>query len=87
MNYQFCVITEVPPGNDAPLFMETASDPIMTPVFEVGELHIVCACHGREIGYPGRKPSKWDIQYMIFDDIEEAVAEARRAFQELVSKL
>ncbi len=73
MAYQFCVITEVPPGYG--------------PAFEVGELMVV-GHDGREIGYPQRKPSKWDhLGYQIFDTVEEAAEVARRIYNAMLNKL
>lgn len=45
----------------------------MTPVFHLGEI-IVLDDSGREVGYPGRKPSKWFITCEEFDNVEDAVA-------------
>lgn len=47
------------------------------PVFEVGEV-LICR-EGREIPYPGRKPSKWGVQYETFDGVEDALTRARQA--------
>lgn len=41
-------------------------------VFSVGEI-VICDENGREIGYPGRKPSKWYVSYEIFDNLNEAI--------------
>lgn len=43
------------------------------PVFEKGEIVICDVGNGREVGYPGRKPSKWDVEYDIFDNLDDAV--------------
>ena len=50
---------------------------VRRPVFYVGELLLLDE-YGREIGYPGRKPGRWDISYETFpcDRWEDA---ARRA--------
>lgn len=45
------------------------------PVFHVGEILILNE-GGREISGLGRKPSKWDIEYEVFDMIEGAVQRA-----------
>lgn len=45
------------------------------PVFSVGEILILDA-DGREIGYPGRKPSKWSVEVESFDTAEAATARA-----------
>ena len=44
--------------------------------FEEGEI-IICDDSGREVCYPGRKPSKWDVEYEIFDNLDNAVERAR----------
>ena len=44
-------------------------------VFEAGEILIVDD-NGREVGYPGRKPSKWSVEYEEFDDLDKAVSAA-----------
>lgn len=46
---------------------------LRTPVFHVGEI-LILAESGRELGYPGRKPSKWDVDVEYVDTLEEAVA-------------
>lgn len=53
------------------------------PVFHVGEILILDAETGREVGYPGRKPSKWFIRIEEFDqDLEGAIRRAREVFEE-----
>jgi hypothetical protein len=47
------------------------------PVFHLGEVLIMDDDTGREIPYPGRKPSKWSVTCEEFDDVEAAVARAR----------
>lgn len=42
-------------------------------VFEVGEIVICDAVDGREVCYPGRKPSKWAVSFEIFDNLDDAV--------------
>lgn len=49
---------------------------LRAPVFSVGEV-LVCADGERESGYPGRKPSKWHVDYESFDTAEDAVARAQ----------
>lgn len=48
---------------------------LKTKVFEVGEI-IICDESGREVCYPGRKPSKWIVEYEIFDSLDDAVLKA-----------
>ena len=48
--------------------------PIKVPVFEEGEI-LVCDDAGIEVGKE-RKPWKWDVEYEMFDDVEEAVKKA-----------
>ena len=43
------------------------------PVFEEGEIVICDVIAGREVGYPGRKPGKWAVEYEIFDNLDDAV--------------
>lgn len=43
------------------------------PVFEEGEIVICNAEYGREVCYPGRKPTKWDVEYEVFDNLDDAV--------------
>jgi len=44
-----------------------------TAVFEKGEIVICNINNGREVCYPGRKPSKWDVEYDVFDNLDNAV--------------
>lgn len=48
-----------------------------TPVFEEGEIVICDIEAGREVCYPGRKPSKWDVEYDIFDNLDDAVKKSQ----------
>jgi len=48
---------------------------LRTPVFSVGEI-LILGPDGREIGSPGRKPSKWGVTCEHFDDLDTAVARA-----------
>lgn len=47
-----------------------------TVVFHVGEL-LVLDDDDREIGYPGRAPYKWGIEFETFHDLEQAAARAQ----------
>ncbi len=47
---------------------------VQTPVFTVGE--ILITQNGREIAGKGRKPSKWDVEYESFDDLNDALVRA-----------
>lgn len=47
------------------------------PVFTLGEILILDSPSGREVDGIGRKPSKWDIAYVTFDTIDEAITRAR----------
>jgi hypothetical protein len=42
------------------------------PVFHVGEI-LILDDSGREISYPGRKPSKWDVEVHSCETLEEAI--------------
>lgn len=50
------------------------------PVFHVGEVLIV-NLDGREIAYPQRKASKWDVGYEMFDELEPALERAREVYE------
>jgi hypothetical protein len=50
------------------------------PVFHVGEILILDES-GREIGYPGRKPGKWDVEIEEFFYLDQAVVRAREVFE------
>lgn len=45
---------------------------LRVPVFHVGEV-LVLDDNGREIPYPGRKPSGWDVTYETFDVVDDAI--------------
>lgn len=45
------------------------------PVFNVGEV-LLLDDNGREIPYPGRKPSKWSVTCEEFDTVERALKRA-----------
>jgi len=47
-------------------------------VFHVGEV-LLLDDNGREIPYPGRKPSKWSVTCEEFDTVEAALDRAREA--------
>jgi len=47
------------------------------PVFEEGEIVICDIDIGREVCYPGRKPSKWGVVYDVFDSLDNAVKRAK----------
>lgn len=51
------------------------------PVFNVGEI-LILDRSGREVGYPGRKPSKWDVRCEFFDDLDLAVKRSKEVFEE-----
>lgn len=53
----------------------------MTSVFNVGEILIVNES-GREIPFPGRKASKWDVVYEEYDDLEVALERSEKVFNE-----
>ena len=46
------------------------------PVFKLGEILIMDHEYGRTIP-DGRKPSKWDVQYECFDNIDDAITKAK----------
>lgn len=53
------------------------------PVFHVGEILILDLESGREVGYPGRKPAKWQIEIEEFGmDLHGAIARAAEVFGE-----
>lgn len=47
------------------------------PAFHVGEILILDEPGGREVGYPGRKPSKWFVEVAEYADLDTAVTRAR----------
>jgi len=61
-------VKRIPGKNDTTVF------PIKEENFRVGELLVVDAEYEREISYPCRKPSKWLVEYKIFNTLDEAVA-------------
>lgn len=48
-----------------------------TEVFSLGEILILDETYGREIGGAGRKPSKWDVDVLHTDSLDEAIAKSR----------
>lgn len=48
---------------------------IRVPVFQEGEILIIDKS-GREIAGLGRKPSKWAVEYEVFDNLEDAIKKA-----------
>lgn len=61
--------------------MDVLNHNYMIRVFHVGEVIIVNES-GREIPYPGRKASKWYVEYEEFDDLETALDRAEKAFND-----
>ena len=53
---------------------------VKVPVFEEGEI-LVCDDMGIEIGKM-RKPWKWDVEYKMFDNVDEAVKKAMEIIEE-----
>lgn len=51
------------------------------PVFQVGEI-LITNGEGREYGYPGRKPGKWDVTTEEFEDVAAAIARAEQVIAE-----
>jgi hypothetical protein len=49
-------------------------------VFEVGEILILDES-GREVGFPGRKPEKWDVRIKYVQSFEQAAAVSDEAMQ------
>lgn len=50
---------------------------IRVPVFQEGEILIIDES-GREIAGLGRKPSKWAVEYEVFDNLEDAIKKAHQ---------
>ena len=48
------------------------------PVFKEGEIVTCDVINGREVGYPGRKPSKWSVDFEVFDNLDDAVKRAKK---------
>lgn len=57
---------------------------LLRPVFHVGEILILDSSHGREVDYPGRKPSKWGVETEEFEDLDDAVRRGHEVFEELL---
>lgn len=55
---------------------------VKTPAFMKGEILIVDAETEREIAGLRRKPSKWDVKYEVYDNVEEAVKRALEVGEE-----
>lgn len=49
---------------------------LRSPVFTVGEI-LILGSDGREVGPIGRKPSKWDVGWETYKDLDVAVARAQ----------
>lgn len=55
---------------------------IVEDVFTRGEIIVINAKTGREVGGRERKPSKWNVKYKEFDDIKEAAQYALKVTNE-----
>lgn len=66
-------------GTFAPDELELAGE-CKREVFQVGEV-LILNDYGREIPYPGRKPSKWFVDYELYDDLDVALERARDVFE------
>ena len=62
--------------DDLPFMQDEKTEHFFSRVFYIGELLILDG-FGREIGYPGRKPSKWGVRYETFSSLRQA---RKRAF-------
>lgn len=51
-------------------------------VFEVGEIILLDGGTGRELGYPGRNPSKFEVELKYVDSLDEAVTLSNKAMSE-----
>lgn len=51
------------------------------PVFQVGEI-LITNSEGREHGYPGRKPAKWDVTTEEFDTVQAAINRAHEVMSQ-----
>jgi len=77
-------------SNDCPITIIGFSDKdkaigeCKVPVFEEGEIIICDTDNGREICYPGRKPSKWGVDFEIFDNLDDAVKRAREIIDKIL---
>lgn len=62
-------------GPDGPNFERTLGQMVhvVMPVFETGEILIVQGEYEREYGPHGRKPTKWYVEYEMFDDVQDAI--------------
>lgn len=66
------------PASEAILLQLTS---FRRPVFVAGEI-LVVGTDGREIGGHLRKPSKWEVEFKLFDNIEDAVELAEQVTAE-----
>jgi len=81
-----------PPNDDTTLFLEPFTvttkgktytiDKVKIPVFMKGEILIVDAKTEREITGRHRKPSKWFVEYEIYDNLEDAIKRALEVEEE-----
>jgi hypothetical protein len=75
----YVIDSPYPPGKARLLTMYRGASSLValrTPVFHVGEVLIVDE-DGRELPYPGRKPSKWEVDVEEYDSVEAAVERAQ----------
>lgn len=69
-------------GNEIDLMRQFELD-FHLPVFNVGEI-LILNDSGREVCYPGRKPSKWRVQVEEFTDLNEAIARSKQVFDDFI---
>jgi hypothetical protein len=81
-----------PSDNDSILFLEPFTitlkgkaytiNRVKTPAFMKGEILIIDAETEREIAGLRRKPSKWDVEYEVYDNLEDAIKRALEVEEE-----
>lgn len=52
-------------------------------VFHVGEI-LILNDGGREVCYPGRKPSKWHVRVEEFTNLDQAIQRANKVFDDAI---
>ena len=59
---------------------------VQAPVFKLGEILIIYRSNNRTIP-DGRKPSKWDVEYEAFDDVQDAIERANEVIEKDYQRL
>lgn len=70
-------ILDEPPPDSAERMNRGEYAEVRTQVFTLGEIIIAKPEYEREYGPHGRKPSKWHVDYAIFDNVQDAIVKSR----------